>query len=197
MEEPEEPPPEVSEIAKTPPGARSGSKEALQSKVRALTEALEMERKRGFSPAEMQLLEPAKLAPKKQKPVRSGHRLNAKSGSMAMNDILGDSKEQEADPKKQADATAARKEAAAAKKEAEAAALAELEAKFMRCQDGCKCETTPCQVAGLKRCPTCQKIKKGDCRVQACKDARAPLLLTCSEEAAAAAAEPLALTHEQ
>ena len=178
----------LEEKIKTPPGVRSGSQAAKDYKIRVLTEELERAQKREFSPTEMGLLEPRQVT-KKQKPERSKTRISATSGSMALNNINGQTQAQEAERKAEAARIAAKKAESAAKKAAAEQEVAALEAAFELCKDGCACGGgDSCPAKGLVRCETCSALKKAlkggqwvgraDCRVKACVDARkGPLLL--------------------
>ena len=70
----------------------------------------------------------------------------------------------------------AAKKARALEEEQEIDALYELCVLTRDAEGNCRCNPT-CQMAKMIRCPECKKVKKGRCRVAACK-ADQPLLLT-------------------
>ena len=108
---------------------------------------------------------------------------------MALNNINGQTKAQEAERKADAARIAAKKAETVAKKAAAEQEVAALEAAFELCKDGCACGAGDnCPAKGLVRCETCCALKKAlksgqwvgraDCRVKACVDVRkGPLLL--------------------
>ena len=174
----------LEQLAKTPPGTRTGTvaaergkAERLLDRAKQLEAELEGTRTKPFDPAGILVATVAQKPPSKS---RKRARYSDKHGSMTMQGVREERDEREEVDDAAAAAVAARKEEAAAKKQDAAQEKAELEASFGRCEVKCCCgrRVETCKWAGWERCATCGAVKKGKCRVQACKEARGPLLLT-------------------
>ena len=122
--------------------------------------------------------------PIKSKPQRSGMRIDeSEGGDLSLRGLGAKGVEK----KRKLDLEEVRLQAGrderAEKKRATEQRAAEIDAAFeaclgMRDADGyCTCRPV-CDMAKFVRCPVCKAIKKGKCRVGACKAAGAPLLLT-------------------
>ena len=182
-------PPTLDQLAKTPPGVKSGTVTSERGKVQRLLERgrqlelqLQAQRDAPFDPEEAGLLV-ASVAKKPKSKSRKRARLSDKNGSMTMQGVREERDERDAEDEALAATRQAKKLLTLAKKEEATNEKAEMEVSFSRCEVSCHCgrRVETCRWAGFKRCPTCSEIKKGACRAKACVAARKPLLLTGPE----------------
>ena len=119
--------------------------------------------------------------PLKAKGTRDPSRIEeSEGGSVTLRELHVKRLAKDAAKEAAAKEVAARKEVRTEKSATREKEAAELEAAFELCKEKCACGVTPCPMAKKLRCPHCKLIKNGACRARACREAAAPLLLTCA-----------------
>ena len=168
------------DLAKTPEGVVSGSIESLRAQRDALlahAQALEAARDAPFNPTTAGMLVPDVVTRPDKDKTGGRKRLSDMHGSVTMRNVGGEAQKRRLEAEAAEEEKKEKKRQALEKKDTQQKEAEERAAAFARCEAVCKCGVIPCPWLGFKRCPTCQGIKKGLCKVKACYAARQPLLL--------------------
>ena len=174
----------IAEIAKTPPGVRSGSLAAEKAKCAALAAHVqlqqgEIERLEAlpFDPSKV----PGLLDPKPhevRKRARSQARASqSEGGSATIRDLYSESQANKKKREDEAKRLETVRDDRAAKKRTAAETAAQLAADFARCPGKGKCSgcgVSPCPMESFELCEFCPEPvpKRGKCKVRACVEAR-------------------------
>ena len=99
-------------------------------------------------------------------------------GSCKMKDMVGTKTRKRLEREEERKRIESNKVARIERREKEDREAAERRAAFEKCHPECTCGESPCPMAKLKLCPTCNEIKSGLCRKRECKAVRDGVQLT-------------------